>query len=403
MIASTLLKALCLVVTLTPFAWSQPRVGERPPPLGIEHWLNAPEGLGKSWDDFEDQVVVIEFWATWCGPCMRSMPRMNDLVARFEDRPVRFLAISGEKLSVVAGHHEQSPRRAWVGVDTDNDFMRALAIRSFPQVLLVDRRGRIAATLHPEKLEAVHIERMIRSEPPGIDPPLVDVRPVVASPSRVSASSASTPEDPLSGQKPLLELSIAPASGNKAGRLTVTFGRVEIDRASLREILAQLHGISAERVVADDPGIDLEAQYSVHCTTPSGVSARSLAASALSQTLGLVVGFDHRPMRVLLLEAPNDLGPGLERAEDGARTSTRFERSHWELNGVGIGTLATRLAYIERTPVLDRTGLHGRFDIKFDPPTGDRDDLARAVHRQLGLMLREEIATIDVISVRRGG
>ena len=51
------------------------------------------EGKPVKLADYRGKVVVLDFWATWCGPCIAAMPRLIEIQKRFHDRPVVFLAL----------------------------------------------------------------------------------------------------------------------------------------------------------------------------------------------------------------------------------------------------------------------------------------------------------------------
>ena len=70
--------------------------GKPAPSLNLTQILQAAAGGSASWDAFRGKATVLEFWATWCGPCVEAIPHWNKLVERFQDRPIRFLSITDE-------------------------------------------------------------------------------------------------------------------------------------------------------------------------------------------------------------------------------------------------------------------------------------------------------------------
>src|SRR5437899_5174313 len=114
--------ALVAALMVVPDARSQssePKVGERPPTIGLEKLLQAPEGTKASWAALKGKVVVLEFWATWCGPCVAAISHLNELADQFKGWPVQFIAVADEDEQVVTRFLKRKPIHAWVGLDTD--------------------------------------------------------------------------------------------------------------------------------------------------------------------------------------------------------------------------------------------------------------------------------------------
>jgi thiol-disulfide isomerase/thioredoxin len=103
---------------------SEPKVGEQPPPLELKVLLQAQPGTKASWDALKGKVVVLEFWATWCGPCVAAISHLNELADHFKDRPVQFIAITDEDENIISPFLKKKPIHAWVGLDTDKSMFR---------------------------------------------------------------------------------------------------------------------------------------------------------------------------------------------------------------------------------------------------------------------------------------
>lgn len=77
-------------------------IGSDAPALDVEHWVQDGNGKFKPVTKFEnDKVYVVEFWATWCGPCVASMPHLAQLQKDFADKGVQIVSISDEDLETV--------------------------------------------------------------------------------------------------------------------------------------------------------------------------------------------------------------------------------------------------------------------------------------------------------------
>jgi thiol-disulfide isomerase/thioredoxin len=94
---------------------------------------------------FRGEVLVVNFWATWCAPCRKEMPQLEALQVHFSDQPVRVIALSLDRGT------GDKPRRFLqeLGVEQltfahDGSYKagRAVGLIGLPTTLLVDRQGR---------------------------------------------------------------------------------------------------------------------------------------------------------------------------------------------------------------------------------------------------------------------
>jgi thiol-disulfide isomerase/thioredoxin len=88
-------------------------IGSDAPALDIAHWVHDGNGKFKHVSKFEKgKVYVVEFWATWCGPCVQSMPHLAKLQTEYADKGVQLISISDEDLPTVEQFLDREVRRS---------------------------------------------------------------------------------------------------------------------------------------------------------------------------------------------------------------------------------------------------------------------------------------------------
>jgi len=137
------------------------KMGDAAPALDIAKWLKGDEVKG-----FEkDKVYVLEFWATWCGPCIGAMPHLSKLQAKHADKGLRVLGITAEdpnnSLATVQKFIEKKGSRAAYTLAWDNEgktwtnYMVAAQQRGIPCSFVIGKDGKVAFIGHPMTLEDV--------------------------------------------------------------------------------------------------------------------------------------------------------------------------------------------------------------------------------------------------------
>jgi thiol-disulfide isomerase/thioredoxin len=89
-------------------------------------------------------VVVLNFFATWCGPCRVEMPELNLLAAQHADGPFVLLGIDAEESpDTVAAFVEEVPVEFPVAIDASGDLLKQFGVEALPTTVLVGADGRI--------------------------------------------------------------------------------------------------------------------------------------------------------------------------------------------------------------------------------------------------------------------
>jgi len=112
--------------------------------------LDLADLEGKRWSlaAFAGQVVVLNFWATWCEPCRAEMPSLDALGARHRDAGLAVAAVNyREPAALIRKFFERVPLRATILLDPDGDAAAEWTPRVFPSTVLIGRDGMPTATV----------------------------------------------------------------------------------------------------------------------------------------------------------------------------------------------------------------------------------------------------------------
>ena len=124
-------------------------------------------GEARSLGQFQGKVVVLNFWATWCGPCREEMPSFERLQARWAGKGVQFVGISSEEPGRVGPFARSLGVNypLWVGGDEVGELSRRLGNRLgvLPHTVILDRSGNVLETRVGTYPEADLDERLAKA------------------------------------------------------------------------------------------------------------------------------------------------------------------------------------------------------------------------------------------------
>lgn len=109
---------------------------------GVSHnfaYRSLPDDVQKKLHDNLGKVVVLNLWATWCGPCIEEMPHLNRIQKEFKDKGVTVLAISDETKEEILPYLEENNFEINFGYSSEVPYFKEVLGR--PSTYIIDREG----------------------------------------------------------------------------------------------------------------------------------------------------------------------------------------------------------------------------------------------------------------------
>lgn len=110
------------------------------------------QGVTHSLSDYKGKVLVINFWATWCPPCVKEMPSLQQAWEQLRGEDIAVLAINmGEQKQAIEGFIQKYPVELPILLDKEFDMADAWSVTGLPTTYVVDPEGQIVSQVIGER------------------------------------------------------------------------------------------------------------------------------------------------------------------------------------------------------------------------------------------------------------
>jgi thiol-disulfide isomerase/thioredoxin len=127
--------------------------GEQLPALALNYLGKQPELTGKP--------LLVEFWATWCPPCRKSIPHLNEIYSKYKSQGLQIVGITDEDEATVKKFQKQIPMDYNVAINTPGSIYQRFGITAIPTAFLVNKSGKIVWAGHPMELSETEIQSVL--------------------------------------------------------------------------------------------------------------------------------------------------------------------------------------------------------------------------------------------------
>jgi thiol-disulfide isomerase/thioredoxin len=110
-------------------------------------WLNTDSPVSLA--NLKGKVVMVEFWATWCGPCIQGIPHLNELQAEFGPEGFQLVSLTDEDRDTVTRFQESRKLEMNYIIGLGSDTLVDYNVRGIPHALVIGRDGKMVWRGHP--------------------------------------------------------------------------------------------------------------------------------------------------------------------------------------------------------------------------------------------------------------
>lgn len=131
-------------------AFAQTKDGDQVPEIEFKRLINSPLKTAKL-ADFKGKIVFIEFWATWCSPCVAAMPHLQELQKKFKNN-LQIITVTQETEQRVGLFLKTRPSNLLFAIDPNYEIGKLFPHATIPHSVLIDADGKLIANTSPDEI-----------------------------------------------------------------------------------------------------------------------------------------------------------------------------------------------------------------------------------------------------------
>ncbi|CAM4208371.1 Thiol-disulfide isomerase or thioredoxin [Pedobacter westerhofensis] len=405
------------------------KIGDKVPDITINNIINYKDANGKpaksiKISDFKGKLLILDFWATWCGPCITMIPKIDSLQKQFAQK-VQFFPVAYQSESVIQTFLSKYQRQQHItyelpNVTEDQVLGKLFPHKDLPHFVWINSNGIVKSITEYDIVDKEHIEQLLKTDSISVrqkhdvfvpfqkDKPLL-INGNGGNGDNIMFHSLITPYrdglpwsvnfDYLEPGKPrrvtALNQSIANLFATAFGGDTYWFGsnkRIFLSKDS-SNLTSNLHGQAVKNWMGNGHG------FSYELIVPPSM-AKDLFLNMQSDLLRFFSQYDVSiqkiPTRCLALVRTSSID---KIQSKGGPTITDFDKQGCQIKNNYLIQLTGRLdiQYLQnRSPIVDATGYNSPVDINIDANLSNLDQL-NAELKKYDLALKESVQPIEML------
>ncbi|HCX23180.1 MAG: hypothetical protein CMB80_32955 [Flammeovirgaceae bacterium] len=386
------MKALFIVFVLCLPLWAlsqELRVGDKIPEFSLE-MIQEDQHFSSS--QYQGKVILLDFWATYCSPCVKGLPHLESLQAEFKDQ-LQVLAVSAESRERIERFISKTSFDLTFALESQ-ELSDYFPHRSVPHSVLIDGDGMVLAITFPENITSVVISKAINQQPIILP---VKRDNMSFDPSHDYFEADSTTRQSFQLQPYMAEV---PTFSRRYGTGPFANRRMTTYNMSYEGLYRMAYDITTYRILseADESVMDWDNKQNRYCMDVIVEDPGQLldfTQTQLQKVLPVKARKQAREMDVLVVKT----------VEDGVKAPLSKEKGNLTAGGSGFNNTGATIKefcdYLEGfgivgMPVVDETGEERLFDIQFSFDPEDSETFKHAV-AELGLQYGKAVREIEVL------
>ena len=392
-LASLIISTSCLAQELS--------IGNTIPELLFENaFVNGkPDVMVKnlSTTSYKGKIILIDFWATWCGPCIQALSKYEKLQASQKGH-LQIITVTNEKAERIKKFLQNKKVDLLMAIDTAERLRKLFPYYTIPHVVLIDGKGKIRAITHSDEITDSVIKRVYEGKDISLSLKKDDTKFDYEADFFKADSSVQTSFNMQPGIEGV-------GTFSKTGKGVFENRRISMHNFTIDGLYRMAYQLSHFRIVYDMDKKEFdynknENKYCLDVIVPKGKEASlyKTIQNELPHFFDIKVRFEKRKMPVFIIRR-NDSTLHLKKSKETNNDYTGSS-NFFTGNGVKISALADFLESfgLFGTPVLDETGIEGHYDIHMEWEPEKKGHL-RAVFLENGFIIEKQEREVEVMVI----
>tara|TARA_R110002051_G_scaffold181774_1_gene251302 strand:+ start:75137 stop:76342 length:1206 start_codon:yes stop_codon:yes gene_type:complete len=377
---------------------AQIAVGGIVPEPSLELVLQAPVSKLDSWSILKDKWVFVEFWATWCAPCIAKIPDLNALQKELINENIQFISISPEKPEKVKRFLERKSISGWVGVDTDNSFISDMKVSKYPTTILISPDGKVHSIIDQNDLKKESLLLTIRNEIKSFSVKENSNELTVDNKTKGSMSMGGGTKGSNTNELTDYYVKIE-KSDAQGGFVMGSQGKLKSNSMSLPDLIAIAYGTSKFYVLGKED--ILKTRYSVDISLPQDQNIfQQMLQSSLGKQLNIIVTKENRSVPAYVLSSPNGITKNLYKSDINTKRKVSAAEGVIAVSSSGFdGFFITQLENLLNAKIINKTNLNDKYDYNLYWDKDHPKSIIDALKEQLGLEIEAINTDAEVLIV----